>query len=146
VTVAPDTVQTAGVCEEKATASPEEALAETPKGGSPKVRSGERAEGDRLRGLDHAEEARDLGCRDVGPVARLVGGNGAVPAPTMVTVVPDTVQTAVVWDEKVTVRPADEVADTVNGGSRKVRSNIGSKVIDCGCSTLKVRVTCGAGS
>jgi hypothetical protein len=42
---APETVQTAGVCEEKATASPEEALAETPKGGSPKVRPASVAEG-----------------------------------------------------------------------------------------------------
>jgi hypothetical protein len=67
------------------------------------------------------------------------------PAPTIVTVVPETVQTLVVDDVNVTVRPELAVADTVNGGSPKFLPPSAPKLIVwLAWSTLKLCATCGA--
>jgi hypothetical protein len=52
-----------------------------------------------------------------------------VPALTSVTVTPDTVQTAEVVDAKLTVKPEDAVALTVNGWAPKVWFESAAKVM-----------------
>src|ERR1017187_3640905 len=51
------------------------------------------------------------------------------PAETNVTVVPDTVQTAVVCELKLTVRPEEAVAPTVNGAVPSARFESAPKVM-----------------
>ena len=53
-----------------------------------------------------------------------------VPVATKVTVVPETVHTGVVSDEKLTGNPDDAVALTVNGDATSVRSASAPKLID----------------
>src|ERR1041385_1097658 len=54
-----------------------------------------------------------------------------VPAPTMVTVVPETVQSAVMSDVNDTGSPEDAVALTVNGASPKVLPPSDPKLMVC---------------
>ena len=63
-----------------------------------------------------------------------------VPAPTMVTVFPEIVATAVLLLVNVTVKPEEEVADKVKAASPKVFTGMGAKVIVCGALPLTVRV------
>jgi hypothetical protein len=65
-----------------------------------------------------------------------------VPAFTIVTVVPETVQTSVLLLVRVADRPDDEVGDRVNVDADQVRSAGSAKVIVCGALvTLNVRLT-----
>ena len=62
---------------------------------------------------------------------------------------PDTVQTAAVVDAKLTVRPDEAVAVTVNGAVPSTRFDKAANVIVCGnrpAVTWKLRVTGGAGA
>ena len=63
-----------------------------------------------------------------------------VPAATRVTVVPDTVQTGVVADVKVTVSPDVAVAVTVNGGSPKALVASAPNEMVCGVFAVEVNV------
>jgi hypothetical protein len=68
-----------------------------------------------------------------------------VPADTSVTVVPETVQTGVVLEVNVTVRPELAVADTVNGGSLAFLFGSAAKLIVWfAFATVKDCDTCGA--
>lgn len=70
-----------------------------------------------------------------------------VPAATIVTVLPETVHFDVVVDEKLTARPDDAVALTVNGGFPKVLPASVANVIVCAAfATVKLRSTFGAGA
>jgi hypothetical protein len=62
------------------------------------------------------------------------------PAPTIVTVVPDTVQTPVVVDENVTVRPDEAVAPIVKGTAPKTTLLSALNVIICVTCTLAVKL------
>ncbi len=53
----------------------------------------------------------------------------AIPAPTMVTVLPETVATAVLLLEYVGASPEDEVADKVKGASPKTLLDKAAKVM-----------------
>ena len=65
-----------------------------------------------------------------------------VPAVTIVTVEPDTVQTALVFDAKVTGSPELAVAVSVNGATPSVTVVSGPKVIVCDpWLTVKLLVT-----
>ena len=55
----------------------------------------------------------------------------AIPAPTMVTVLPETVATAVLLLVYVGASPDDEVADNVKGASPKVLLGKAVKVMVC---------------
>ena len=69
-----------------------------------------------------------------------------VPGATIVTVLPVSVQAAVVVLLKATGRPELAVADTVNGGSPKALFASAAKVIVwLALPTVKLRGTCGAG-
>jgi hypothetical protein len=70
-----------------------------------------------------------------------------VPAATIVTVDPETVQTAVVAELNVTASPEVAVAETVNGGLPKALFASAPKVIVCvALPTVKLCDTCGAGA
>jgi hypothetical protein len=115
VTVEPETVQTGVVVEAKLTVRPEDAVAVTVNGAPPKVTP--------LRGPNV------IVCVPAETVKPCVTGRAAAkfalpawlavieqaPTATMVTVEPDTVQTAVVVDVKETARPEDAVAVIPNG-------------------------------
>ena len=61
-----------------------------------------------------------------------------VPTETSVTVVPDTVQTDVVCELKLTVRPEDAVALTANGSVPYTLFASVGNVIVCGDNTWKL--------
>ena len=64
------------------------------------------------------------------------------PPATIVTVLPETVQTDVVVEAKLTARPELAVASTVNGAAPELRSLSAPKVMVCGAGlTVKLRVT-----
>jgi hypothetical protein len=117
LTVVPETVQTVGVPEEKDTVRPEVAVAATVYGGPPTV----------------ADGAGDVNLIDCAPLLTVKDccswGAGAhslfpawlasivhCPAPTKLTVVPETVHTEGVPEEKATGSPEVAVAATVYGG------------------------------
>jgi hypothetical protein len=119
VTVAPDTAQTEGVVEVKLTAKPEDAVAPTVNGAVPKGRSASDPKAMvwlpgvtwklRFAGVAAAQLV-------LPPCAAwMVQG----PAATSVTVAPDTVQTDGVVEAKLTAKPEDAVAPTVNGAVPK---------------------------
>jgi hypothetical protein len=101
-----ETEHTPGVVVSKVTGRPELAEAERPKGGSPKLRYGQRPEGDGLARLADVEALGDLRRRVVVGVARLVRVDGAGAGPMMVTVVPETLHTPGVAVVKVTGSPS----------------------------------------
>jgi hypothetical protein len=115
VTVAPDTVHTPVVVEEKLTASPDDALALTPNGALPNA------------WLESAPKlmvwvpAVTWKLWLTGTAAAQLAFPACVawmvqaPMATSVTVAPDTVQTAVVVEEKLTASPDDALALTPNG-------------------------------
>jgi hypothetical protein len=131
-TVLPPTVQTADVAEAKLTPRPELAVAPTANGAAPKVT---------------ALSAPNAIVCDAGLTVKLrvtgvAGAKLALPAwlavieqdppPTIVTVVPETVQTEGVVEAKLTARPELAVAPTVNAEAPYVASLSGSNVIVCG--------------
>src|ERR1035438_6110141 len=64
------------------------------------------------------------------------------PTATSVTVVPETVHTFVVWELKLTVRPEEAVALTVNGAAPNARFESAPKVmVWLACVTWKVWFT-----
>ena len=64
------------------------------------------------------------------------------PAATSVTVLPETVQVAVVVEAKLTARPEDAVAETVNGGVLIGWFDKGAKLMVCASFvTVKAWVT-----
>ena len=70
-----------------------------------------------------------------------------VPALTRVTVLPDTVQTVVVVDAKLTGKPDEALALTVNGGVPRVWFESGAKVmVWLNFVTEKLRETAAAAS
>ena len=63
------------------------------------------------------------------------------PGWSSVNVVPETVQTLVVVDEKLTVRPELAVADSVSGDAEREASGRAAKMIVCDpCATVSVTV------
>lgn len=131
VTVVPVTVHLEVVVEEKPTASPDEDVALTVNGAVPNVLPANAAKVIvwfalaivKLRSTSGAGAYVALPACE----ARIVH----VPAATIVTVVPLTVHVGTVRLEKVTVRPEDAVADTVNGALPNVLLLNAANVIVC---------------
>jgi hypothetical protein len=146
VTVEPSNVQTPVVAVLKLTPNPEEAVAVTVKGASPNVCAGNAP---KVIVWFAFETLKDWVTCGAGPYVESPAWLAAivhVPTPTIVTVVPDTVQTAVVSELNATVNPELAVALTVNGMSPNTLSGSGLKVIVCDWeATVKLRETCGAG-
>lgn len=120
VTVAPDTVQTVVVVEAKLTARPDEAIALTLNGDAPSERLGRAPKVmvwfPRVTWKLWFTGAAAAQLALPACAALMV----QAPAAASVTVAPDTVHTAGVVDPKLTARPEDAVALTVNGAVPKV--------------------------
>jgi hypothetical protein len=146
VTVEPSNVQTAVVAVLKPTLNPEEAVAVTVNGASPNVWAGKAP---KVIVWFAFAALKDWVTWGAGPYVESPAWLAAivhVPTPTIVTVLTDTVQTAVVSELNVTVNPELATALTVNGTSPNTLSGSGLKVIVCDCdATVKLRETCGAG-
>ena len=70
-----------------------------------------------------------------------------VPVATNVTVLPETVQVAVLCELKITGRPEEALADIVNGGVPNVLFGSAPNVMVCASFvTVKICVTAGAGA
>jgi hypothetical protein len=138
-------VHTLVVTVENVTARPEVAVAETVNGASPKLRLASAPKAMVWLALATVKLCVTWGAA---PYVALPDWSAAivhVPAATIVTVFPETVQTAVVSELKVTVSPELAVADTVNGGSPKFFPGSAPNVIVWLCvPTVKLRETCGA--
>jgi hypothetical protein len=144
VTVLPETVQVDGVFEEKLTGRPDEAVAETVNGGVPY--------GLLVKGANVMVCASFVIWKAwlTGVAAAKVALPGCdalmeqLPVVTSVTVLPETVHVVGVFEEKLTGKPDDAVAVTVNGGVPIGRFGSGLKVMVCGVVptvTWKLRVT-----
>jgi phage tail protein X len=132
VTVLPETVQTAGVVEAKATANPELAVALTLNGAAPRATllsapnemacaAGVETPKDWVTGAAAAKVEL--------PVWLAVMEH--VPAARTVTVLPATVQTEGVFEAKVTANPELAVALTLNGATPSVTLLNAPKAIVC---------------
>jgi hypothetical protein len=129
VTVAPDTVHTAGVVEEKLTARPEDALALTWNGALPNA------------WLERAPKLMvwvpavtwKLWLTGVAAAQFVFPACAAwmvqLPTATSVTVAPDTVHTPVVVDEKLTASPDDALPLTPNGALPNARFESAPKLM-----------------
>src|SRR2546428_918797 len=142
VTVLPETVQLPVAA--KLTASPEEAVAVTENGGSLAVLA---ASGLKVIGWSAFAMLNVRGTSGAGLKLLLPAWEAVIvrlPAAARVTVLPETVQWPVA--AKLTARPDEAVAVTVNGGSLAVLSASGLKVIVWSpFAMLNVRGTSGAG-
>jgi hypothetical protein len=139
VTVLPLTVQTAVVSDEELTGNPDDAVALTVNGREPSVRL--------LSGPNAIvwvawltlKLRSTLGAATYVALPACEARTVHVPNATSVTVLPPTVHTPIVSDEKPTVNPDDAVAVTVNGAVPNCRLLSWPKVmVWLACVTLKV--------
>jgi hypothetical protein len=142
VTVEPDTVHTEPVVELYVTGNPTLLAADTANGAAPKVCA---ASVPKLIVWLSWDTANDCATSDAAATLALPAWSAAmvqVPAPTKVTVEPDTVQTEVVLELNATGRPALLVADTVYGAAPKTCAASAAKLIVWVCAvTLNDCVT-----
>src|SRR4029453_19620650 len=117
VTVVPETVQAVGVSLLKVTVSPEVADALTPNGGSPYTLFPSALNVIVWLALATVKERVTSAAAFQSASPPWLARMGQVPGATIVTVVPETVQTPGVSLLKETVRPDDEVALMPKGGS-----------------------------
>jgi len=115
--VAPDSVQTVGVLDTRVTGRPDEAVAMTGNAGVPKGTFGSGPKAMVWVPCVTWKVWLTAGAAAKMPLPACVAWTVQVPTAASVTVVPDSVQAAGVMEAKLTVKPEDAVAFTVNGAA-----------------------------
>jgi hypothetical protein len=131
VAVVPETVQTAAVVDAKLTARPEEAVATSVKVGTVSAWLGGCAKVIVCEAMLTVKVCTTLVAALTFPLPAWLAVIEQVPTPAIVTVEPETVQTGVVVEVKLTARLEEAVAVIPNGAAPKVTSLKGPKVIVC---------------
>jgi hypothetical protein len=146
VTVVPETVHTLVVSVLKDHRQPELAVADTVNGGSPKLFPPSAAKVIAWLAFETVNDCDTCAGRAVVRIAGWFASMVHVPVATIVTVVPETVQTLVVAVLKATASPELELAEIVNGASPNTLSPSAPNVMNCvDFPTVKPCETCAAG-
>ena len=146
VSVLPLTVQTAGVVEANATASPELDVATSAAGALPRVRLPGDTKVIVCAAAATANEFKTAWAAANVASPAWLAATVHVPAPTKVRAVPLTVQTAGVTEVSDNARPDVEVATSEGAGEPRVWLPIGVNEMVCGSSTAATRNECETGA